>query len=74
MKAIEFDELFDNDETDILEHLVLEKAQRPELSQKQITLELPLWMIELLDKEAQRMGESRQSLIKFWLSDKLVTR
>ncbi|MFZ2726147.1 MAG: CopG family transcriptional regulator [Methylococcaceae bacterium] len=74
MKAIEFDELFDNGETDILEHLVLEKAQRPELSQKQITLELPLWMIELLDKEAQRMGESRQSLIKFWLSDKLAVR
>lgn len=74
MKATEFDELFDNDETDILEHLVLEKAQRPELSQKQITLELPLWMIELLDKEAQRMGESRQSLIKFWLSDKLAVR
>jgi hypothetical protein len=74
MKAAEFDELFDNGETDILEHLVLEKAQRPELSQKQITLELPLWMIELLDKEAQRMGESRQSLIKFWLSDKLAVR
>lgn len=72
MTAKEFDELFDNGETDILEHLILENAQRPELSQKQITLALPIWMIEVLDKEAQRMGESCQSLINFLLSDKLA--
>ncbi|NOS87657.1 MAG: CopG family transcriptional regulator [Methylococcaceae bacterium] len=74
MNAKDYGELFDNGETDIAEHLVLENAQRPELSQKQITLALPIGMIEVLDKEAQRMGESCQSLTKFWLSDKLAVR
>jgi hypothetical protein len=72
MKAAEFDELFDEGKEDIMAHLDVDKARRPELAKQEITLELPLWMLESLDKEASRLGETRQSLIKFWLSDKLA--
>ncbi len=74
MKAVEFDELFDKGEEDIMAYVDIENAHRPQLSQKQITLELPLWMLESLDKQALQMGETRQSLIKFWLSDRLMAR
>ncbi len=72
MKAAEFDQRFDDGEEDIMGCLDLDNAQRPHLAKQQITLELPLWMLELLDKEALRMGESRQVLIKFWLADRLA--
>jgi hypothetical protein len=31
----------------------------------------PGWMVDSLDREARRMGVTRQSLIKLWLADKL---
>ena len=74
MKATEFDQLFDNDEEDIMAHLDLKNACRPNLEQRKISFEIPLWMIESLDKEAVRIGETRQSLVKLWLSDKLALR
>jgi hypothetical protein len=72
MKAAEFDVLFDEGEKDVLEYLDLEKAQRPQLNQEQITLELPVWMLDSLDKEATRRGQTRESLIKTWLADELA--
>lgn len=72
MKATDFDKLFDDDEEDIMEHLDLKNARRPNLEQRKISLEIPLWMLESLDKEAIRVGETRQSLVKLWLSDKLA--
>jgi len=72
MKATDFDKLFDDNEEDIMAHLDLKNARRPNLEQRKISLEIPLWMLELLDKEAIRVGETRQSLVKLWLSDKLT--
>lgn len=72
MKATEFDQLFDDDKEDIMAHLDLKNARRPNLEQQKISFEIPLWMIESLDKEAVRIGETRQSLVKLWLSDKLT--
>ena len=72
MKATDFDKLFDDNEEDIMAHLDLKNARRPNLEQCKISLEIPLWMLELLDKEAIRVGETRQSLVKLWLSNKLT--
>lgn len=74
MKATEFDQLFDDDKEDIMTHLDLKNARRPNLEHRKISFEIPLWMIESLDKEAVRVGETRQSLVKLWLSDKLALR
>lgn len=70
MKATHFDEKFDSGE-DMTELLDLKKAQRPGRGVKRINVDFPAWMIDSLDKEASRIGTTRQSLIKFWLADKL---
>ena len=70
MKASDFDKKFDSGE-DITESLDLTKARRPGLEARRVNVDFPEWMIESLDKEAQRLGVTRQSLIKFWVADKL---
>ena len=34
-------------------------------------VDVPVWMMEQLDREAQRLGVTLQSVIKFWLSERL---
>ncbi|NQT66606.1 MAG: CopG family transcriptional regulator [Actinobacteria bacterium] len=70
MKAHEFDKKFDEGK-DISEHLDISKARRPEQEQKRVNVDFPLWMIDLLDKEAKRLGVPRQSIIKVWLAERL---
>lgn len=70
MKAKEFDKLFD-EEMDITEYLDLSNAKRPEQAQKRVNVDFPLWMIKLLDKEAKRLGVTRQSIIKVWVAEQL---
>ncbi len=70
MKANEFDAKFDNGD-DILGDLDLSKAKRPKQSQKRVNVDFPTWMIESLDREANRVGVTRQSIIKVWLAEKL---
>ena len=70
MKANEFDKKFDEN-TNITEHLDLSKLKRPKQKQKRVNVDFPLWMIELLDKEASRLGVPRQSIIKVWLAERL---
>lgn len=70
MKTSDFDEKFDEGE-DITASLDLSKAHRPGLNSKRVNVDFPQWMIESLDKEAHRLGVTRQSLIKLWVADKL---
>ena len=70
MKAEEFDKKFEDGE-DILEYLDLEKAERPGQKQKRVNVDFPQWMIESLDREARRLGVTRQSIIKFWIAERL---
>jgi hypothetical protein len=70
MKANEFDKKFDSG-TDIINTLDLSKAKRPMLDQKRVNVDFPLWMIESMDREANRLGVTRQSIIKIWLAERL---
>ena len=38
---------------------------------KRVNVDFPVWMIEELDNEAQRLGVTRQSIIKVWLAERL---
>ena len=71
--AKEFDEKFDNGE-DIIEFLDLENAIKPEFSVKRVSVDFPEWMVKSLDSEAKRLGVTRQSIIKFWISEKLGSK
>lgn len=70
MKAKEFDRKFDEGE-DITDALDLSSARRPLQEQKRVNVDFPSWMIARLDREARRLGVSRQSIIKVWLSERL---
>ena len=70
MKASEFDEKFDIGE-DVTDLLDLSRARRPGLEQKRVNVDFPVWMVNSLDKEARKLGVTRQSIIKLWLSDRL---
>jgi hypothetical protein len=70
MKANEFDKQFDEG-NDILDALDLSKAKRVMQDQKRVNVDFPAWMIESLDKEASRVGVTRQSIIKVWLAERL---
>jgi hypothetical protein len=72
MKAEELDELFDKGEEDILPYLDLSKAVRPGHDAKRVNVDFPSWMVERLDREAQRVGVPRQSLIKVWIAERLA--
>ena len=70
MKATDFDAKFDSGD-DILMDLDLEKAKRSNFEIKRVNVDFPSWMISSLDKEAQRLGVPRQSIIKIWISERL---
>lgn len=71
MKAKSLDKKFDADESDIVDQLDLSTAKRPNQTQKRVNVDFPTWMIESLDKEASRLGVTRQSIIKVWLAERL---
>lgn len=71
MKAREFDKKFDEGKEDITKYLDISKARRPEQALKRVNVDFPLWMIQLLDKEARRLGVPRQSIIKVWVAERL---
>ena len=70
MKANKLDQKFDSGES-IIEDLDLSKVRRPILEQRRINLDIPIWMIESLDRESKRLGVTRQSVIKVWIAEKL---
>jgi hypothetical protein len=70
MKAKNFDQQFDDGE-DITSSLDVSKARRTQQAQKRVNVDFPLWMIESLDREANKLGVTRQSVIKVWLAERL---
>ncbi len=73
MKASEFDRLFEAGE-DVVAYLDKAGIKRPGLQQRRITLDIPAWMVYQLDREAVRLGVTRQSVIKMWISQKIAEK
>jgi len=67
---------FDNDE-DISKYLDFSKAQNLEnfendrFKVRKVNVDFPEYIINLLDKEAQKIGVTRQSIIKVWIAERL---
>ena len=70
MKAKEFDRKFDEG-GDISKYLELGRAKRTNQEARRVNVDFPSWMIHSLDKEADRLGVTRQSIIKVWISERL---
>jgi anti-sigma regulatory factor (Ser/Thr protein kinase) len=39
--------------------------------QKRVNVDFPAWMLESLNRDANRVGVARQSIIKVWLAERL---
>ena len=70
MKAKKFEQQFDEG-VDITATLDLSKAKRVLQEQKRVNVDFPTWMIDSLDREASKLGVTRQSVIKVWLAERL---
>ena len=70
IKAKIFDKKFDKGE-DISKYLDLSKANRPGLRNEKINISFPSWMMKSVDKEAKKLGVTREFVIKQWISDKI---
>ena len=70
MKAKKFEQQFDED-IDITASLDLYNAKRVLQEQKRVNVDFPTWMIDSLDREASKLGVTRQSVIKIWLAERL---
>ena len=70
MKAKEFDAKFEENEN-LTPYLDLAKARRPDQEQRRVNVDFPNWMIHSLDREADRLGVTRQSIIKVWIAERL---
>ena len=70
MKAKKFEQQFDEG-VDLTASLDLSKARRVLQEQKRVNVDFPTWMIDSLDREASKLGVTRQSVIKVWLAERL---
>lgn len=68
--AEELDEKFDNGE-DISEYFDWTKARRINEVPQRVNIDFPRWVVNRLDRESQRLGVSRQALVKLWIAERL---
>ena len=68
--ADDFDRRFDEGR-DVSDFVDWSKARPINQAQKRVNVDFPVWMIAALDREAKRVGVTRQSIIKMWLAERL---
>jgi hypothetical protein len=69
--AKEFDEIFDKGEEDVLQYADLSTLRKVNESPQRVNVDFPRWVVNRLDRESKRLGVSRQSLVKFWITERL---
>ena len=76
MTTQEFDDKFDSGE-DMSEYLDFSKAvklkdmKKLKTDTRKVNVDFPEWIIESLDREAKKIGITRQSIIKVWIAQRL---
>jgi hypothetical protein len=70
MKASDLERKFDEGE-DVSDAFDWSKARRPNLAVRRVNVDFPAWVVEALDREAARLGVTRQALVKLWIAERL---
>ena len=70
ISAKAFDAKFDAGE-DISGFVDWSRARRPGREVHRVNVDFPSWVVEALDREAGRLGVTRQALIKMWIAERL---
>ena len=71
LSAARLDELHDAGK-DLTEHLDSSKATRPGHEVQRVNVDFPIDLLRAIDREAKRIGVSRQAFIKLRLADTLT--
>ena len=71
MEARERDKTFDEGVVDVVDEFDLPTSTRPNREQRRVDVDFPRWMVESLDREASRLGVTRQSIIEVWIAERL---
>lgn len=67
----EFDRIFDEGKEDITPYLDLSSGRRVNKESRRVNVDFPPWMVEAMDKEADRIGITRQAFIKVVIAERL---
>ena len=70
IKTEDLDSKFDRGE-DIMEYVDVSSARRINREVKRVNIDFPTWVVHKLDNEAQKLGVTRQSLVKMWIAEKI---
>ena len=70
VKAKNFDEAFDRGD-DVTKDLDKAKVRRVNEQLRRVNIDFPAWVISSLDREARRLGVTRQSLVKMWIAERV---
>ena len=70
ISARAFDAKFDDGE-DIAEFVDWSRSRRPGREVRRVNVDFPGWVVEALDREAGRLGVTRQALVKMWIAERL---
>jgi len=70
ISAEELDKKFDDGE-DISDYTVPDSTKLIKMRTRRVNVDFPEWVIAALDKESMRLGITRQSLIKVWITDRI---
>lgn len=62
--AEKFDAIFDEGNEDITQYLDTDNIRRPGRDTRRVNVDFPVWMVDAMDKEATRIGITRQAYIK----------
>jgi hypothetical protein len=69
--AEELDRIFDSGSDELDDYLDWDSAVRINAVPKRVNVDFPQWMVMKLDREAKRLGITRQALIKTWVADRI---
>ena len=71
MKATEFDKKFDAGE-DMSAEVDWSRARRLNVETRRVNVDFPAWVVSGLDRQARKLGITRQAPIKMWIADRLT--
>jgi hypothetical protein len=70
ISAEELDRRFDEGE-DMSPYIVPGSGRRINEQPQRVNVDFPKWVVQRLDREANRLGVSRQALLKIWIAERL---
>jgi hypothetical protein len=71
MSTTDLDRKFDEGVEEVLSSFDVAAATRPNRRVRRVNVDFPDWVVEALDREALRLGVTRQSIIKVWIAERI---